>query len=292
MPGALWTKPVRLPLQLLPLLAVTGNQQLHIGHACSHLSKGGDQRTHVLYRGNSGGNAENDLAVVPVQTQLPQEGPSVRNLRRRGKINTVINGKNPLHIKAPAYQQLLCHVRHRHPVVHPPQGKAVDAAVGQIGHEPSHIIQLRVGMNRRKHRQTQLLQKHTHGVSPGSVAMDQLELVPADNGFEFPDNPRQILSGEHPCGDPHPAGILGKGSLHEAHQKNLMPFPQALQQRQHMGLGPSHVAAGNDMNDSHVSLSNSSKRHRPAHLRMSRRRARFRGPSCIWFIQDKLLPQP
>ena len=51
--------------------------------------------------------------------------------------------------------------------------------------------------------------------------------------------------------DSHFSGFLGKDTLHEADQTDLLRIGQTFQQAQDMGLGAAHIAAGDEMHDFH-----------------------------------------
>ena len=243
-------------LQLLPLLAVPGDDQPQPGAGLVSLRKAPDQGGHILDGVQPGGDAHHHAVFLHVGPQSPEIGQPVPLRRRRGEVDAVVDGVEPVGGEAPIDEQVHHGVGHTDAVVQMPEGPCVDGPEGEPGEGAAHVVQLVVTVDGGYHRQAcGAPQQGTDHVGPTAVTVDQLIPSLPDVGRQLPPQMGNVVPAADHGGDPHGPGLLGKGAVPEADQLGGDGFVQILQQTQHMGLGPAGIAAADEMDDLHKSAS-------------------------------------
>ena len=242
--------------QLLPLLAVTGNDQPQPGTGLVTLGKAPDQGGHVLDRVQPGGDAHHHAVLVHIGPQAPEVGQPIPLGRGGGKVDAVVNGVEPVGGKAPIDEQVHHGVGHADAVVQMPERPGIDGPEGEPGEGAAHVVQLVVAVDGGHHRQAcGLPQQCADHVGPAAVTVDQLIPSLPDIVRQLPPQVGDVVAAADHGGDPHGPCLLGKGAVPEADQLGGDGFVQILQQTQHMGLGPAGIAAADEMDDLHKSAS-------------------------------------
>ena len=243
-------------LQLLPLLAVPGDDQPQPGAGLVSFRKAPDQGGHILDGVQPGGDAHHHAGLVHVGPQTPEIGQPVPLRRRRGEVDAVVDGVEPVGGKAPVDEQVHHGVGHTDAVVQMPERPGIDGPEGETGEGAAHVVQLVVAVDGGHHRQARgLSQQRPDHIGPAAVAVDQLIPSLPDIVRQLPPQVGDVVSAADHGGDPHGPGLLGKGAVPEADQLGGDGFVQILQQTQHMGLGPAGIAAADEMDDLHKSAS-------------------------------------
>ena len=243
-------------LQLLPLLAVPGDDQPQPGAGLVSFRKAPDQGGHILDGVQPGGDAHHHAVFLHVGPQSPEIGQPVPLRRRRGEVDAVVDGVEPVGGEAPINEQVHHGVGHTDAVVQMPERPGVDGAEGEPGEGTAHVVQLVVAVDGGHHRQARgLSQQRPDHIGPAAVAVDQLIPSLPDIVRQLPPQMGNVVPAADHGGDPHGPGLLGKGAVPEADQLGGDGFVQILQQTQHMGLGPAGIAAADEMDDLHKSAS-------------------------------------
>ena len=238
--------------QLLPLRAVSGDDQTQPGTALIGRGKAPDQSGHILDGVEAGGDAHHHAVLVGVHAQAPQIGQPVPLGRGRGEVDAVVDRVKPVCREAPGDQQVHHGVGDADAVVQMPQGPGVDIAKGQTAEGTAHIVQPVVAVDGADHRQSGgSPEKRAHHVGPGAVAVDQLKAAVSDIGRQFSAEPGDVVALHDLRGDAQAPGLLGEGTVPEADQLGRDGLVQVLQQTEHMGLGAAGVAAADEMDDFH-----------------------------------------
>ena len=218
--------------------------------------KAPDQGGHILDGVQPGGDAHHHAVFLHVGPQSPEIGQPVPLRRRRGEVDAVVDGVEPVGGKAPVDEQVHHGVGHTDAVVQMPEGPCVDGPEGEPGEGAAHVVQLVVTVDGGHHRQAcGAPQQGTDHVGPTAVTVDQLIPSLPDVGRQLPPQMGNVVPAADHGGDPHGPGLLGKGAVPEADQLGGDGFVQILQQTQHMGLGPAGIAAADEMDDLHKSAS-------------------------------------
>ena len=243
-------------LQLLPFLAVPGDDQPQPGAGLVPLRKAPDQGGHILDGIQTGGDAHHHAVFLHVGPQSPEIGQSVALGRRGGEVDAVVDGEEPVGGEAPIDEQVHHGVGHTDAVVQMPEGPGVDGPEGEPGEGAAHVVQLVVAVDGGHHRQARgAPQQCADHVGPAAVTVDQLIPSLPDVGRQLPPQMGNVVPAADHGGDPHGPGLLGKGAVPEADQLGGDGFVQILQQTQHMGLGPAGIAAADKVDDLHKSAS-------------------------------------
>ena len=243
-------------LQLLPLLAVPGDDQPQPGAGLVSFRKAPDQGGHILDGIQPGGDAHHHTVFLHVGTQSPEIGQPLPLRRRRGEVDAVVDGVEPVGGEAPVDEQVHHGVGHTDAVVQMPERPGIDGPEGEPGEGAAHVVQLVVAVDGGHHRQAcGLPQQCADHVGPAAVTVDQLIPSLPDIVRQLPPQVGDVVAAADHGGDPHGPGLLGKGAVPEADQLGGDGFVQILQQTQHMGLGPAGIAAADEMDDLHKSAS-------------------------------------
>ena len=243
-------------LQLLPLLAVPGDDQPQPGAGLVSFRKAPDQGGHILDGVQPGGDAHHHAVFLHVGPQSPEIGQPVPLRRRRGEVDAVVDGVEPVGGKAPVDEQVHHGVGHADAVVQMPERPGIDGPEGEPGEGAAHVVQLVVAVDGGHHRQAcGLPQQGADHIGPAAVAVDQLIPSLPDIGRQLPPGAEDVVAPADHGGNAHLAGLLGKGAVPEADKLGGDGFVQILQQTQHMGLGPAGIAAADEMDDLHKSAS-------------------------------------
>ena len=243
-------------LQLLPLLAVPGDDQPQPGAGLVSFRKAPDQGGHILDGVQPGGNAHHHAVFVHIGPQAPEVGQPIPLGRGGGKVDAVVDGVEPVGGEAPIDEQVHHGVGHTDAVVQMPERPGIDGPEGETGEGAAHVVQLVVAVDGGHHRQARgLSQQRPDHIGPAAVAVDQLIPSLPDIVRQLPPQVGDVVSAADHGGDPHGPGLLGKGAVPEADQLGGDGFVQILQQTQHMGLGPAGIAAADEMDDLHKSAS-------------------------------------
>ena len=238
-------------LDLLLLVADAGDQQPGLGTRGHGLCKGLDQGGHVLHRVDPGGDAVDDVLLIPVKAQLSQVFLTGLVGKLFGEADAVVDDLHPAAVVAPALHALFHVVAHRHPAVTPPQGHPVQKTDGVIGSRAAHVVQTGVRMDGGNNGAAGLAHEHGHHIGLGAVAVENVVALVFQVFFQLPGDVEQAPLFQDPGIDAALPGLLGKGTLHEADQLHLVSLAQLLQQADDVGLGTAHVAAGDQMHDLH-----------------------------------------
>ena len=243
-------------LQLLPFLAVPGDDQPQPGAGLVSFRKAPDQGGHILDGVQPGGDAHHHAGLVHVGPQTPEIGQPVPLRRRRGEVDAVVDGVEPVGGEAPIDEQVHHGVGHTDAVVQMPERPGIDGPEGEPGEGAAHVVQLVVTVDGGHHRQAcGLPQQCADHIGPAAVAVDQLIPSLPDVCRQLPPQVGNVVPAADHGGDAHGPGLLGKGAVPEADQLGGDGFVQILQQTQHMGLGPAGIAAADEMDDLHKSAS-------------------------------------
>ena len=243
-------------LQLLPLLAVPGDDQPQPGAGLVSFRKAPDQGGHILDGVQPGGNAHHHAVFVHIGPQAPEVGQPIPLGRGGGKVDAVVDGVEPVGGEAPIDEQVHHGVGHTDAVVQMPERPGIDGPEGETGEGAAHVVQLVVAVDGGHHRQARgLSQQRPDHIGPAAVAVDQLIPSLPDIVRQLPPQVGDVVSAADHGGDPHGPGLLGKGAVPEADQLGGDGFVQILQQTQHMGLGPAGIAAADEVDDLHKSAS-------------------------------------
>ena len=236
----------------LPLLGpVPGDEEAQGGEAFPGLGKAPDQGGDVLYRVQAGGDARIDGPGF-LRDPCPGQKFGAGQLRRRGiQVHAVVDGEHPVRGEAPGDQQVGHAVADAGEPVQPLEGEAVHAAEDKARGGPPHIVQLRVAVDGAQEGQAAAAQHPGHEIAPAAVAVDDVEALLPDQGFQLLRGGREVVARHDPGVDAHAAGVLGKLALHEADHGDADLFAQCRQQAQHMGLGAAHVAAADEGQNFH-----------------------------------------
>ena len=84
--------------------------------------------------------------------------------------------------------------------------------------------------------------------------MDQLESLLPDITGQLPADPQHIVPAADAGGNAELSGLVGKGTVPEAHQLCGDGLVQILQQAEHVGLGAAGIAAADEMDDLHENV--------------------------------------
>ena len=218
--------------------------------------KAPDQGGHILDGVQPGGDAHHHAGLVHVGPQTPEIGQPVPLRRRRGEVDAVVDGVEPVGGKAPVDEQVHHGVGHTDAVVQMPERPGIDGPEGEPGEGAAHVVQLVVAVDGGHHRQASgAPQQRTDHVGPTAVTVDQLIPSLPDIVRQLPPQMGNVVPAADHGGDPHGPGLLGKGAVPEADQLGGDGFVQILQQTQHMSLGPAGIAAADEMDDLHKSAS-------------------------------------
>ena len=218
--------------------------------------KAPDQGGHILDGVQPGGDAHHHTVFLHVGTQSPEIGQPLPLRRRRGEVDAVVDGVEPVGGEAPIDEQVHHGVGHTDAVVQMPERPGIDGPEGETGEGAAHVVQLVVAVDGGHHRQARgLSQQRPDHIGPAAVAVDQLIPSLPDIVRQLPPQVGDVVSAADHGGDPHGPGLLGKGAVPEADQLGGDGFVQILQQTQHMGLGPAGIAAADEMDDLHKSAS-------------------------------------
>ena len=236
--------------QLLPLLAVTGNDQPQPGTGLVALGKAPDQGGHILDGVQPGGNAHHHAVFVHIGPQAPEVGQPIPLGRGGGKVDAVVDGVEPVGGEAPINEQVHHGVGHADAVVQMPERPGIDGPEGEPGEGAAHVVQAVVAVDGGHHRQSRDLAEHgADHVGPGAMAVDDLVAALPDIGRQLPPGAEDVVAPADHGGNAHPPGFLGKGTLPEAHKLGGNGLVQMLQQAQHMGFCAAGVSAADEMDD-------------------------------------------
>ena len=97
------------------------------------LGKAPDQGGHVLHRVEPGGNAGDDAGVVRLQAHRAQIGLPVHGRMAGGEIQAVVDGKEPVRIKAAGDEEIGHRVGDADAVIQQAQGHRIGGPVDQPG---------------------------------------------------------------------------------------------------------------------------------------------------------------
>ena len=238
--------------QLVPFLAVTGDDEAEPSAFLIAGGEAADQSGHILDGIQPGGDAHHHGAFVHVRAQAPQVGQPVALRRRGSEVDAVVDGVEPVRREAPGDEQIHHGVRDTDAVVQTPQGPGIDAAEGQAAEGAAHVVQLVVAVDGGDYRQSRgRAQQSPHHVGSGAVAVDDLVAAGLDVVCQFPPQPGDIVAAHDFGGNAHAPGLLGKGAVPEADELGGNGLVKVLQQAQNMGLGAAGVAAADEMDDFH-----------------------------------------
>ena len=241
-------------LELFALLAVArdGETQLRAGLFCQR--HGADERRDVLDGVEPGGNARDDVALV-------NRIPELREIRRAvglghdvGKVEPVINGKEPVRLKAAVDEPLADGVGHAHAVIEPVQGPDIERAVDGAGERPAEIVEPVVAVHGADDRHVHARLEHgAHDVGHGAVAVHEVIVPRADQLFERGEV-RQKASVEHHRRDAECGRTVGKITTAEAHELHVDDLTEIFQQGVNMRPGAAGVAPADEVDYFHFAL--------------------------------------
>ena len=241
------------PLEHGHLLTVAGDEQPQAGALPMGLGKAPDQGGDVLDRVETGGDTDHYTVPIGLQPHGAEVFLTAQGRGAGGEVDAVVDGEQPVGIKAPLDEQVGHGVGHADTVVQPAQGDGVDGAVGEAGEGAAQVVQPVVGVDGGHHRQTGgAAQQGAHHVAACAVAVDKLIAPLPDHPFESAVCAQQIAAGEHHCRDAQFPGLLGKGALQKADHGHLDGAGEVLQQGVDVSLGSAAVAAGNQSDDFHI----------------------------------------
>ena len=246
--------------QHVHLLPVAGDEQPQLGAGLVGDGEAPHQGGDVLHRVEPGGDAHHHAVPAGLQphgaeVRLPGQGGGAG-----GEVQAVVDGEQPVRVKAPGDEQVGHGVGHADAVVQQPQGDGVDGAVAEAGEGAAQVVQTVVGVDGGDHRQPGgPAQQGPHHIAPGPVAVDDLIALLPDHPLEGAVGAQQVAPGEHHGADPQLPGLLGEGALHEAHHGHVNGAGEVLEQGVDMGLGSAAVPAGDQMDDFHRKTSRERK---------------------------------
>ena len=180
------TKTLRERAKLLHLRAVARDHETELRLLFFSEGKAADERSDVLDGVEPRRNADDDALLVALQTERAEVGETVRVLRYDGEVDAVVDRENFVGRKAARNEQRLHRVRHADEVVGLFERVVVERPVDQRRAGSGEVVELRVAVYRRHHRQAAgAFEEARDEVAARAVGVDEVVVLLADHRFEL-----------------------------------------------------------------------------------------------------------
>ena len=172
-------------LELFALHALARNGEAQLRAGLLRQRHGADERRDVLDGVKPRGDARDHVALMDGISELRKICRAVGLGHDVGKIEPVVDGKEPVRLKAAVDQPLADGVGHAHAVIELVQSPDIERAVDGAGKRPAEIVQPVVAVHGTDDRHAHApAQQGAHDVGHGAVAVYQIVLSRADQLFE------------------------------------------------------------------------------------------------------------
>ena len=195
--------------------------------------------------------------------------PELREIRRAvglgydvGKVEPVVNGKEPVRLKAAVDEPLADGVGHAHAVIELVQSPGIERTVDGAGERPAEIVEPVVAVHGADDRHVHARAQHgAHDIGHGAVAVHEVVLPRADQLFERGEV-RQKASVEHHRRDAERGRAVGKITAAEAHELHVDDLTEIFQQGVNMRPGAAGVAPADEVDYFHFALQSTCARRK------------------------------
>ena len=242
----------RLELFTLLTVARDGEAQLRAGlFGQRHCAQ---ERRDILHGVEPGGNARDDVALMHGIAELREIRRAVGLGHDVGKVEPVVDGKEPVRLKAAVDEPLADGVGHAHAVIELVQGPGIERTVDGAGERPAEIVEPVVAVHGADDRHVYAGPQHgTHDVGHGAVAVHNVILPVADDPFECAEVCQKALA-KHHRRDTERGRAVGKITAAEAHELHVDDLTEIFQQGVNMRPGAAGVAPADEVDYFHFAL--------------------------------------
>ena len=242
----------RLELFALLTVARDGEAQLRAGlFGQRHCAQ---ERRDILHGVEPGGNARDDVALMHGIAELREIRRAVGLGHDVGKVEPVVDGKEPVRLKAAVDEPLADGVGHAHAVIELVQSPGIERTVDGAGERPAEIVEPVVAVHGADDRHVYAGPQHgTHDVGHGAVAVHEVILPVADDPFECAEVCQKALA-KHHRRDAERGRAVGKITAAEAHELHVDDLTEIFQQGVNMRPGAAGVAPADEVDYFHFAL--------------------------------------
>ena len=171
-----------------------------------------------------------------------------------GKVEPVVDGKEPVRLKAAVDEPLADGVGHAHAVIELVQGPGIERTVDGAGERPAEIVEPVVAVHSADDRHMQMpAQQRSGNVCERAVAVHEVILPVADDPPERPEVCQKALA-EHHRRDTERGRTVGKIAGAEAHELHVDDLIEIFQHGVNMRPGAAGIASADHVDYFHFTL--------------------------------------